>query len=118
MSKETPMQRMRRLLTERGIDWRYGPPGMIDSTIFNFKGVEMQFTGLNNGVYFNDILIPEKAIEMMMGETCEMNLVEDEYSDDVYFECSECHHHVHMDDITPGYPTRYCPGCGRKIIND
>ena len=118
MSKETPTQRMRKMLTERGIDWHYGPAGMTESTIFNFKGVEMQFTGLSNGVYFNNILIPEKVIEMMMDETCEMSLVEDEDNGDVYFECSECHHHIHMDDIEPGFPIRYCPGCGRKIIND
>ena len=123
MNKETPMQRMRKMLTEHGIDWRYGPAGPIESTIFNFKGVEIQFTSLSHGVYCNSILTPEKVIEILMDKTCKMNLIkdynEDEgYCTDIYFECSECHHYVYINDIEPGFPIRYCPGCGKKIVYD
>jgi DNA-directed RNA polymerase subunit RPC12/RpoP len=122
MNKETPMQRMREMLTERGIDWRYGPAGLIESTIVNFKGVEIQFSGLSYGVYCNSILTPEKMVEMMMDETCKMMPIEDYRIDNdsagVFFECSECHYQIYMDNIESEFPIRYCPDCGRKIIND
>ena len=123
----TATDELRRLLDERGVEWRKAPHYSSESqdneTIFEGNGIEWYTNDHMNGRLGLRTLryevTPEQAVEATLGRgTCRMTRVEDEerilYG---WMECSEC---------GPVYPpaaeriqdaVKFCPFCGRKVVN-
>lgn len=73
------------------------------------------------GFYYNDLLIPEVAVEAMMGDTCHLDKIK-HFNDDtndweMQYECDECHYHVSYEDMLYN-SFDYCPNCKRRIIEN
>jgi hypothetical protein len=63
---------------------------------------------------------PEQAIEATLGRgTCHItvqdNLAETEGMGDVWLECDTCHWQMLLEPSTPRF--KFCPNCGRKVVN-
>ena len=111
----TATDELRRLLDERGVEYRVSATGYsID-------------IGPNMTAYANrtdttlDVSLrgftPEQAIEATLGRgTCHSDNNPPLLYDDPFrvFRCSECHYKV---DLRHNPKPNYCPNCGRKVVD-
>ena len=116
----TATDELRRLLDERGVEWRddssiYG----TRRTVWTADGVTYVAAEVSGRLKVSGYLTPEQAVEATLGRgTCRMTRVEDEerilYG---WMECIEC---------GPVYPpaaeriqdaVKFCPFCGRKVVD-
>lgn len=115
---------LRRLLDERGVEWETDRSGfrvMWGKPLDEFHDT-MQFKAVNNALPNGGLNVhicgftPEQAIAATLGTgTC--NRVREYFgrSGKSYREvCSECHHIIY--DGWQDKP-RYCPFCGRKVVD-
>lgn len=104
----TATDELRRLLDERGVEWRAGEI-MTFTDGADYLPTE---TDRLNVTLFN--LTPEQAVEATLGRgTC--RLVKEHFGrsgKNYRMVCSECHHIIY--DGWQEKP-RYCPFCGRKV---
>ena len=114
----TATDELRRLLDERGVEWRGGLP---TETMVEADGLDLLYVALPDGrvrAFIRNYLTPEQAIEATLGRgTCRMTRVENEERILCgWVECSEC---------GPVYPPavkaiqdaiRFCPYCGRRVV--
>ena len=118
---------LRRLLDERGAEWRKAPHYSSESqdneTIFEGNGIEWYVNDHMNGRLGLRALryevTPEQAVEATLGKgTCRVVsklLIEGEYVPAEYYEFEmECGEGFKWDESEP---PRYCPNCGRKVVD-
>ena len=107
-------ERLRALLTERGVEWRKAPHYSSESqdneTIFVGNGIEWYANDHMNGRLGLRALryevTPEQAVEATLGRgTCHDTALEGEW-----FECSEC------GTVRQLIHPHYCPNCGAKVV--
>ena len=135
MSDKIATERLRQLLDERGVEWRY-----IDGTVY-WHG-ERHLFPFSAWLGYNDQILnmgvckvtPEQAVEATLGRgTCKVvtfadvrfcDVDEDEanYEYGMLAECSECGaivlmppEYVHYDRESLFAATNYCPNCGRRV---
>ena len=121
----TATDELRRLLDERGVEWRddssiYG----TRRTVWTADGVTYVAAEVSGRLKVSGYLTPEQAIAATLGRgECradETETIKALYNDNHYIknvivhimECSECGHtyeHVNGD-------YEYCPNCGRRIV--
>lgn len=113
----TATEKLRRLLDERGTEYY---PKRADETVW---------TASNNAhVWACDDLIdgylevhmrpitPEQAVEATLGRgTCRNTAPS--YLDFLCSECGFVHYHSDANDSGDGNEWRYCPNCGRKVVD-
>lgn len=122
---------LRRLLDERGIEWKgYKPTPWTDTTAWDIdssdprREVEAGFIEFDTGVtllrFWN--ATPEQAVAATLGTgTCHMELREDArtsaYQD--AYECSKCGEWVLRETFMgESEPPRFCPNCGRRVVSE
>lgn len=109
----TATDELRRLLDERGVEWRGGLP---TETMVEADGLDLLYVTLPDGrvrAFIRNYLTPEQAVDATLGRgTCrDMGRY--------CFTCSECgwianepHH------MLGGFYPSYCPSCGRKVVGE
>ena len=111
---------LRRLLDERGVEWRVGD---YPTTCTVWESGGIVWYGLWRDGCIELIawqVTPEQAIDATLGlGTCHFEQIPEALYDDI--ECSECGVALwgfQMDIAGEGCPTkpRYCPNCGRKVV--
>lgn len=136
---ESSTKILRRLLDERGVEYRFNESTKVFE--WHFEGTDGEgsahATEVNGGINIIACsLTPEQAIAATLGRgTCRNVAVPDEYSDRP-FTCSECGargpmgngtYHLAsswaMEDGTlafgDSWPVwKYCPNCGRKVVDE
>lgn len=108
---------LRRLLDERGVE--YKDRDMFGKHVFHW-GEPLQGAMFTDGGEWTELVVenatPEQAIEATLGRgTCSNTAPS--YLD---FLCSECwfvHYHSDANDSGDGNEWRYCPNCGRKVVD-
>ena len=122
-SRMTATDELRRLLDERGVEYE----GNKDVTrFFGYDGFEVVMQEDIDGkldcltpLY----LTPEQAIEATLGRgTCRDLAETPEYRDKTEFKCSECGYEYSAVggfgcDCGDEPDFRYCPSCGRKVVD-
>lgn len=122
----TATEELRRMLDERGVEWRrtphYSSESIDNETVFRGEGIEwIANDHLNGHIGLRALryeVTPEQAVEATLRrETCRMTRVENEERILCgWVECSEC---------GPVYPPaakaiqdaiRFCPYCGRRVV--
>lgn len=110
---------LRRLLDERGVEWMPSAWSARDETFYKVGNTGFLATEMSGGrmkVCIEGYVVPEQAVEATLGTgTC--NRVREYFgrSGKSYREvCSECHHIIY--DGWQDKP-RYCPFCGRKVVD-
>jgi hypothetical protein len=117
---ESATDEMRRLLDERGVEWRGGLP---TETIVR-EPIDVLYVERSDGmmhVYFRSYLTPEQAIAATLGAgTCH------DKGNIERFICSECGCRLDLQDddleatmwLADGAAMvpRYCPNCGRRVV--
>ena len=116
-------ERLRALLTERGVEWRKAPHYSSESqdneTIFVGNGIEWYANDHMNGRLGLRALryevTPEQAIDATLGRgTCHIDLVGYDERED-RFQCRSCDWSISVRRGTwPRF--NYCPNCGRKVV--
>ena len=121
----TATDELRRLLDERGVEWRrtphYSSESQDNETVFEGNGIEWYANDHLNGrlglraVRYE--VTPEQAIAATLGRgTCHAVFEVDAMSEDERigeFVCSECGET--FGDGRDQLP-HYCPNCGRKVV--
>ena len=120
----TATDELRRLLDERGVEWGAEESELDHVTTWNANGGQAMFyeskttnPNLLQVNYYH--LTPEQAVEATLGRgTCEVVsklLIEGEYVPAEYYEFEmECGEGFKWDESEP---PRYCPNCGRKVVD-
>lgn len=131
-------ERLRALLTERGVGWEDMSALGFLATLWH--GVDAACTALEGAddiphgkVSVQACLTPEQAVDATLGVadatggrqdgagTCHAvisdNLNESEGAGDAWADCSECGHLLYVLTDPSSEPPNYCPGCGRMIID-
>ena len=109
---------LRRLLDERGVEWRGGLP---TETMVEADGLDLLYVALPDGrvrAFIRNYLAPERAVEATLGRgTCRMckrKGYDREYLH--HYECSECGEEVLRSSVMgESEPPRFCPECGRRV---
>ena len=121
---------LRRLLDERGVEWRrtphYSSESQDNETVFAGDGIEWYANDHLNGRLGLRALryevTPEQAIDATLGRgTCHDIAETPNYRNKTEFKCSECGYEYNA---TGGFGCdygdepdfRYCPNCGRKVV--
>jgi hypothetical protein len=111
----TATDELRRLLDERGVEWRERVWGGKHSvtTFWHARGVRWHYRENRFGELrlHADGLTPEQAIEATLGRgTCRL---EREPNSDRLWWCSSCQsYHEHVSE----FPWEYCPRCGARCV--
>ena len=114
-------ERLRALLTERGVEWRGGLP---TETMVEADGLDLLYVALPDGrvrAFIRNYLTPERAVEATLGRgTCSIR----------GGECDQCGAHIHRDAVLFWVPAgeglrtvesrdvSYCPNCGARVIGE
>ena len=110
----TATEELRRLLDERGVEWRERVWGGKNSvtTFWHARGVRWHYRENRFGELrvHADGLSPEQAVEATLGRGTCKNRDADIYPGGMVFVCSACEGMS-----TDGQPN-YCPNCGRKVV--
>lgn len=108
--------KLRRLLDERGVEWRGGLP---TETIVT-DPIDVLYVQRTDGmihVYVRSYLTPAQAIEATLGRECHDK---NGFDPNLGFECVECGTTVdaYMCSEYAGVQEqfRYCPGCGARVV--
>jgi len=119
----TATDELRRLLDERGVEWRGGLP---TETIVT-DPIDVLYVQRTDGmihVYIRSYLTPEQAIAATLGssnctnsertETCHVMTISEFNGEatEYYDVCSNCGYEFFDD------PLNYCPNCGRRIVQE
>lgn len=105
----TATDELRRLLDERGVEWKAGFDVNFSTEWDGFIAAQL----LPDSETLVMSLTPKQAIVTTLGVGACRN-IDDDY--DSYFECSICGCHVLCDFYGSGYgEPRFCPGCGRRV---
>lgn len=120
---ESSTQVLRRLLDERGVEWRGGLP---TETMVEADGLDLLYVALPDGrvrAYIRNYLTPEQAVEATLGRgTCRPiisdNLTESEGTGDAWADCSECGHLLCVLTDPSSQMPNYCPWCGARVVSD
>lgn len=113
-------ERLRALLTERGVEWSGGlPTETIVREPIDALYVERQDGRMH--VYFRSYMTPEQAVAATLGPgTCHPvisdNLNESEGAGDAWADCSACGHLLFVLTDPNSQPPNYCPNCGRAVV--
>lgn len=115
-------ERLRALLTERGVEWRktphYSSESQDNETVFEGNGIEWYANDHMNGRLGLRALryevTPEQAVEATLGRgTCRMEHLWSDDIDGVCWWCKACDKPA----FTHGdFPPDYCPNCGAKVV--
>lgn len=127
----TATEELRRMLDERGVEWRrtphYSSESIDNETVFRGEGIEWYAhdhlngrLGLRTARYE---VTPEQAIEATLGRgTCHPvandNLNESEGTGDAWANCSECGYLLCVLTDPSSPMPNYCPKCGRKVVDE
>ena len=109
-------ERLRALLTERGVEWRGGLP---TETMVEADGLDLLYVALPDGrvrAFIRNYLTPERAVEATLGAgTCHVTF-ERIFDGHPYKSphCSECGQF--FAGYVRGKWPRYCPNCGRRCV--
>ena len=115
----TATDELRRMLDERGVEWRERVWGGKHSvtTFWHARGVRWHYRENRFGELrlHADGLAPEQAIEATLGRgTCHMEYRDELSGQELYpteaYECSACC------GITADGKPDYCPYCGREVV--
>jgi len=123
---------LRRLLDERGVEWRktphYSSESQDNETIFEGNEIEWYANDHLNGRLGLRALryevTPAQAIDATLGRgTCHDLAETPDYRYKTQFECSECGYEYSSVggfgcDYGDEPDFRYCPNCGRRVIGD
>ena len=111
---------LRRLLDERGVEWWQSANtlGCVftrwHSALFGDEVVAME-NGKEGLVLFDHFMTPEQAIDATLGRgTCHNTAPS--YLDFLCSKCGFVHYHSDANDSEDGNEWRYCPNCGRKVV--
>lgn len=111
----TATDELRRLLDERGVEWRGGLP---TETMVEADGLDLLYVALPDGrvrAFIRNYLTPEQAVEATLGRgTC--HNAAPSYLDFLCSECGFVHYHSDENDSGDGNEWRYCPSCGAEVI--
>lgn len=109
-------ERLRALLTERGVEWHgrdciFWDDSDAVRSIWKDDALDVTLYGVT----------PEQAVAATLGPgTCHPiisdNLTESEGTGDAWADCSECGHLLFVLTDPSSQPPNYCPGCGRKVV--
>ena len=119
----TATDELRRMLDERGVEWRGGLP---TETMVEADGLDLLYVALPDGrvrAFIRNYLTPEQAIEATLGRgTCHPvasdNLTESEGTGDAWADCSECGHLLCVLTDPSSQMPNYCPNCGARVVSD
>ena len=125
----TATDELRRLLDERGVECRQTE--WIDGITVKWHGSDGIEYGARNDVSFDGPtgrlvlygISPEHAVEATLGRgTCRDLAETPEYRDKTEFRCSECGYEYSAVggfgcDCGDEPDFRYCPNCGRKVVD-
>lgn len=122
----TATDELRRMLDERGVEWRktphYSSESQDNETVFAGDGIEWYANDHLNGKLglraARYEVTPEQAIEATLGRgTCHItvqdNMTETEGMGDVWLECDACGWQMPLEPSTPRF--NYCPNCGARV---
>ena len=125
----TATDELRRLLDERGVEWRrtphYSSESQDNETVFEGNGIEWYANDHLNGRLGLRALryevTPAQAIDATLGRgTCKPiisdNLIESDGTGDAWAYCSECGHLLFVLTDPNSQPPNYCPNCGRRVV--
>lgn len=111
---------LRRLLDERGVEWRGGLP---TETMVEADGLDLLYVTLPDGrvrAFIRNYLTPEQAVDATLGRgTCEVvssirHDYEGGYGGTEYEHELSCGHKTWWADDDP---PEWCPYCGRKVVD-
>jgi rRNA maturation endonuclease Nob1 len=111
-------EELRRLLEERGMEYRFNESTKVFE--WHFDGTDGEgsahATEVNGGINIIACsLTPEQAVEATLGRrTCHVMTI-GEFNDEgteYYDRCSNCGYEFDDD------PPNYCPNCGRKVVSE
>ena len=119
----TATDELRRLLDERGVEWRKAPhysgESQDNETIFEGNGIEWYTNDHMNGRLGLRALryevTPEQAIEATLGRgTCHEEIIDHHWRG-----CCSCGYiWEFMYGIGKCERPHYCPNCGRKVVDE
>lgn len=124
--------RLRALLTERGVEWRrtphYSSESQDNETVFAGDGIEWYANDHLNGRLGLRALryevTPAQAIDATLGRgTCHIvkTWSDSDYNEDWRYRCSECGGFIGVYERDPETgdvisADNYCPNCGAKVV--
>lgn len=124
MEDETPLERVQRLLDERGVEWweEDGHTLWYGESLHHAASAFSSFMfGENERVHLNAMVTPEQAVAATLGPgTCEVECFDDgvdEGMDGEWYEYApqtwylSCGHEVYGSERPC-----YCSTCGRKVV--
>lgn len=111
------------LLNERGQDHRVWPSGLVvwhdERTVYEYEPAKNHHSEYWGGILRMTLrhCTPEQAIDATLGRgTC--HNAAPSYLDFLCSECGFVHYHSDTNDTGDGNEWRYCPNCGRKVVDD
>ena len=121
----TATEELRRLLDERGVEWRGGLP---TETMVEADGLDLLYVALPDGrvrAFIRNYLTPEQAVAATLGAGTCRDLGGTDANGEQVFNCSECGCVLSLYDrdgsnnlctsFVFDYP-RFCPECGARVV--
>ena len=108
-------EKLRRLLDERGVEWKAPNSACADLQTFFKVGRwyvtadSLWYDKERIAIRMSDTLTPEQAIAATLGSGMCKNV--DILANIGFFKCSEC-------GISDNYVPNYCPNCGAKVLEN
>ena len=120
----TATEELRRMLDERGVEWR---KGAFPNEARTYWSDVTARPWNDQRLYVTALLTPEQAIAATLGRGTCQDLGGTGANDEQVFNCSECGCVLSLYDrdgsnnlctsFIVDYP-RYCPECGRKVVDE
>ena len=119
----TATDELRRLLDERGVE--YKDRNVFGKHVFHW-GKPFHGAMFTDAGEWTELVVenasPEQAVEATLGRgTCHPiisdNLNESDGIGDAWADCSECGHLLFVLTDPNSEPPKFCPNCGRKVVD-